>query len=108
MATTRNDHEECGTPGDDGTDLDLVADGVVVALAPAGGAYLMPKSVARLTGDAADVVAELQDAALARREINDRVEQLVCAARDLGASWDAIGWSVGTTGQAARQRWSES
>jgi hypothetical protein len=108
MASTRDDLDEDGTPGDEGTDLDLVADGVLVALAPAGGAYLMPKSVTRLSGDAADVVAELQSAALARREISDRVEQLVREARDLGASWDAIGWSVGTTGQAARQRWAES
>jgi len=88
------------------------ADGVQVRTSTGhdGGrvAVIVPRAFARLSGEAAEVVSELQRKALGMREIRDQVEALVMEAREVGASWDVIGWSVGTTGDAARKRWSES
>ena len=35
----------------------------------------------------------------------EETDELVAEARSAGLSWAVIGWSVGTTGEAARQRW---
>jgi len=101
----RRIEDHWGTPGGDGSDPEAVNDGVEILRAPSGAHYFRPRSITKLTGDAADVIAEVQAAALQREKIGRRLEELVNEARECGASWDAIGWSVGTTGQAARQRW---
>lgn len=71
-------------------------------------AVLVPVAFARLSQEAVEVVADLQRKALALREIGEQVEALVIESRNVGASWAVIGWSVGTTGDAARKRWGES
>lgn len=71
-------------------------------------AILVPVAFARLSQEGVEVVAELQREALRLQEIREQVEALVIEAREAGASWAVIGWSVGTTGDAARQRWRES
>ena len=68
---------------------------------------IVPRAFARLSQEGMEVVADLQREALALRDIRDRVEALVIESREAGASWDVIGWSVGTTGDAARKRWVE-
>jgi len=71
-------------------------------------AVLVPVAFARLSQEALEVVADLQRKALALRELRDQVEALVIEARDVGASWAVIGWSVGTSGDAANKRWGAS
>jgi hypothetical protein len=64
-----------------------------------------PRALARLSRDGQEVVADLQRVAIAARQAQEHVGEHVALARSVGASWDLIGWSVGTTGEAARQRW---
>ena len=68
---------------------------------------ILPRSMTKLTGDALEAVSDLQRAALAVRKAQEQVAELVAVAREMGVSWDAIGWSVGTTGRAASMRWSD-
>ena len=68
---------------------------------------LVPRGFARLSDEGMEVVSELQREAFALHDIRDRVEALVIESREAGASWAVIGWSVGTSGDAARQRWGE-
>ena len=86
------------------------ADGVQVRMGKGrdGGrtTVIVPRAVARLSQEASEVVSDLQGKAFQLQEIREQVEDLVVIAREVGVSWDVIGWSVGTTGQAARQRWS--
>jgi len=71
-------------------------------------AVLVPVAFARLSQEAVEVVADLQRKALQLQAIREEIEALVIEARDVGASWAVIGWSVGTTESAARKRWGES
>lgn len=96
---------DLGMPGGEGTDLGEVADGVEIRRGDDGGPYLAPRSVRGLRGEAAVRVGELQRLAFDRQRVEDAIGELVDQLRTLGVSWSAIGWSVGTTGEAARQRW---
>lgn len=96
---------ELGRPGGPGTDPDALGLGVTIARTVDGHAYFRPRYIMSLSEEAAAVVAALQRAAIHRSEIDASIDGLVEDLRDLGASWAAIGWSVGTTGEAARQRW---
>lgn len=51
-----------------------------------------------------DELAELRDAAAARREADSRIEAAALAAHRAGASWGVIGAQLGMTRQGARQR----
>ena len=51
------------------------------------------------------LMSGLQHIAAEIHEMQGHLERHVLEARKIGASWDLIGWSVGTTGDAARQRW---
>lgn len=53
----------------------------------------------------ADAVALLRSAARERSEAEQHVLDAVHAAREGGMSWAAIGACVGTSGEAARQRY---
>jgi hypothetical protein len=68
-------------------------------------AAILPRSVSRLSGDAFDAVAELQRLGRMLQDVAAHIDQAVDEARECGASWNAIGWSLGTSGEAARQRW---
>lgn len=70
-------------------------------------AAVMPRSVARLPEESIAVLRSLQRNVLATQHLTNQLDYLVDQARDEGASWAAIGWSVGTTGEAARQRWGD-
>jgi hypothetical protein len=62
--------------------------------------------------DADDVLGaralrELRDAFLTRAEAEQRVTESVAKARANGHSWASIGAMVGTSGEAARQRYGQ-
>lgn len=65
----------------------------------------IPRALNRLSDQGREVIADLQAVAIAARQAQEHVSEHVALARRVGASWDLIGWSVGTTGEAARQRW---
>lgn len=55
----------------------------------------------------ASVLRELRQAFLVRAEAEQRVTEAVEKARADGHSWASIGSMVGTSGEAARQRYSQ-
>lgn len=65
----------------------------------------VPRALDRLSDQGREVITDLQRVAMAARQAQEHVGEHVALARRVGASWDLIGWSVGTTGEAARQRW---
>jgi hypothetical protein len=50
-------------------------------------------------------MARLQLAALRRADVEREVAQAVRDAKDNGLSWEAVGQALGTSGEAARQRY---
>jgi hypothetical protein len=52
-----------------------------------------------------DAVAQLRDAVAKQSDAERHLLDAVKSARDAGMSWNAIGAFVGTTGEAARQRY---
>lgn len=58
-----------------------------------------------IVGSEHDALMELRDAALARADAERRVARAVAASRAEGTSWSAIGAVLGTSGEAARQRY---
>jgi hypothetical protein len=81
---------------------------VHVLRTPAGSAFFRPavppRSWGRLSEEGQEVIAGLQQIAAQIHEMQGHLEHHVHEARELGASWDLIGWSIGTTGEAVRQR----
>jgi hypothetical protein len=98
------DLDELNVPGND--DPEFAGQEVAVYINNEdGSAGLRPASFDRLRPHTVDVLAELQRTVAARRRLADYIAHLVPEAREAGASWAQIGWSVGTSGEAARQRW---
>lgn len=71
------------------------------------GVVMVPRSFKKLSADGREAVAEVQQIAAHIGELQQHLTEAVAAAREAGASWDLIGWSVGTTGRAAGMRWHE-
>ncbi len=94
------------------TDLDAVAvghanpggDGSVSVLYRDGAAVIVPTAMRSLSGPAREVVEDLQDTVRRIAEDQDRLAALVSAGRQVGLSWDSLGWCIGTSGQAVVQR----
>ncbi len=85
---------------------------VQVVHGPAFGAYFRPTAGAprawdRLTDEGQFNVAQLQKAAAQLHKLQGELYDHVRAARAAGVSWALVGWSIGTTGEAARQRFGE-
>ncbi len=55
----------------------------------------------------ADAVAALRTAVLERSEAERHLLEAIRQARESGMSWSAIGLMVGTSGEAARQRYGD-
>ncbi len=55
-----------------------------------------------------DVVIALRDAVLARSDAERRLRDAVAEARRRGISWSMIGSLVGTSGEAARQKFRDA
>ncbi len=102
-----SDLDDRAEVGGEGVDQDFESVGMFRG--PDGGMMLLPISpvaVTKLTRDGAARVTALQEAVMARRQLLKEIDRLVDELRELGVSWNVIGWSVGTTSEAARQRWS--
>lgn len=69
------------------------------------GAAIVPRSARKLSPEAKADLADLQRCVGALNTLIDTLPGLVEDLRDQGVSWGVIGWAVGTTGEAARQRW---
>lgn len=87
-----------GGPEDDGGPVAIVR-------TAEGKAVVVPGTVTRLRGEALWAFGRVELAALKRAEAQLEIEAGVHAARAQGVSWAALGWAVGTTGEAARKRW---
>jgi hypothetical protein len=96
------DFDHVGLGNDDDAET---SDGVQIMRTAAGRGVVLPRSLRGLKGQAAEVVSELQRTAVAIGQAQDDLGHLVAEARAHGVSWAGIGWSVGTSGEAARQRW---
>jgi hypothetical protein len=70
-------------------------------------AVVLPRSISRLSEHQTFYVKALQRNAIQMEGLRQALDTLVDEARDEGVSWSAIGWSLGTTGEAARQRWGD-
>lgn len=64
-----------------------------------------PRSVARLGSEQRASFDRLAHVATDLQRLQDLLSVRVADARSYGVSWFAIGHAVGTTGEAARQRW---
>jgi len=80
---------------------------VGITRTPGGGVVILPVAVRRLRGEALEVASRIQSVAAEIGSLQDYLAEGVAHGRDLGLSWGVIGWSVGTTGEAARQRWGD-
>jgi hypothetical protein len=52
-----------------------------------------------------EALADIQGVAGRIQMAQQELDECVQVARELGASWHTIGWSVGLTGEGARKRW---
>ncbi len=101
-----SDLDDRSEVGGEGVDQDFETVSLVVG---GGGVSLflpMPPAAAyKLSGPVAVRLSDLQEAVMKRRALLAEVDRLVEELREEGVSWNLIGWSVGTTSEAARQRW---
>jgi hypothetical protein len=82
----------------DGEDIALTKDEF-------GRASIVPRSLLKLPPDVRAEMARVQRIASKISELQEELGQVVAEMREEGVSWAAIGWCVGTTGDAARKRW---
>lgn len=81
---------------------------VMVRGKTSGAAYFAPAEPAayrRLSPEQQVYVASVQEHGAALVEMQERLDELVAEARSADVSWHLIGWSLGMTGEGARQRW---
>jgi len=103
-----DDDDEGAFPGGPGVEPDALGLGVEIRRTAEGHGVLVPRALGRLTGEAAEIAAELQAIALHRAELLRLLGEAIADAREAGVSWSVIGWCVGTTGDAANKRWSSA
>ena len=70
-------------------------------------AIFVPRGIQRFGEEGFERMRNLQHLVMRLRELADELDAEVERARVTGLSWDSIGFCVGTTGEAARQRWTE-
>jgi hypothetical protein len=84
----------------------LPSEDVALVLPRDGGpAIVTPASFDRLGPDARDLAGQLMRLVGQRRMLAREIDALVEHMREHRISWVVIGWCVGTTAEAARQRW---
>lgn len=66
---------------------------------------VLPRSVRSLPEGARETFGVLRVAVAQLQDLEDHRDELVARLRSQGVSWSAIGWAVGTSGEAARKRW---
>ena len=74
---------------------------------PDGRAVLLPSAGGgrKLGFDGLDIVADIQATVRRLQAEREALDELVQQAREVRVPWHLIGFSVGTTPQAAQQRW---
>jgi hypothetical protein len=111
MAMRRQEVPEALEDLDPMSDMRAVGEGVQVRTHTGSdgkkSVSIQPRAFARLSEEGHEVMADLQRTAFELQEIREKLEALVIEARNVGASWALIGWSLGTSGDAARQRWGD-
>lgn len=80
-------------------------EGLTLRLSPDGVASMWPASFDRLDAARRELASRLMLLIGERRNIGREIDELVGHMRSHGMSWVVIGWCVGTTAEAARQRW---
>jgi hypothetical protein len=76
----------------------------VIEPAPAP-TYALPTAVAKLDPQARALADALAADVVRRAELDRAITARVLDLRAIGVSWHVIGYAVGTSGEAARQRW---
>jgi hypothetical protein len=66
-----------------------------------------PRAVRRATPQQLSCIADLQEPVRVIAAAVQDLDRAVIAARMSGLSWQTIGWCVGTSSEAARQRWGD-
>jgi len=99
---TRDHYEPLDT---DETDFD--DEDVAIMKDDEGRATLVPRSLSRLSAEARSQTREIREVAEQIHGLQAKLDALILEGRDeFGLSWNAIGWSIGTSGQNAHRRWS--
>jgi hypothetical protein len=68
---------------------------------------LLPRALRAAGPGARQASSDLAQTARRIDDLEADLSELVVVARGEGLSWDVIGWSVGTSGNAARKRWGD-
>ena len=68
---------------------------------------LPPRALQRLTPQARNTLAAVQNLAATLLSLEEHLDRHVVELRQEGASWQVIGWALGVTGEGARKRWGE-
>ncbi len=84
---------------------DESGESVAVMLTRSRQAVILPRSLSKLDGEQLQIAADLQHVVGQLMELQEALDEAVEDARTVGLSWVAVGWCVGTTAQAAQQRW---
>lgn len=66
-----------------------------------------PRSWDRLSEEGQFLLSGIQRLAAEMAELESHLDQHVREARELGASWDVIGWSLGLTATGVRKRYGD-
>lgn len=96
-------HDEHTVPGNFADD-EMVSEGVAVTIRD-GVAGFRPIAFDRLSEEQGEHAAELMLLVGQRRQLAREIDEMVEHMRGIGCSWGVIGWCVGTSSEAARQRW---
>ena len=72
---------------------------------PQGEALVLPRSAGRLDGERFAMLRDLQRHGHELRSLESHVDSLAEACHAEGISWSLIGFAIGLTGEAARQRY---
>jgi hypothetical protein len=70
-----------------------------------GRVAFLTNAAKNLSPQLVNTLTDLQELVVFRARLLDQVGELVGQLRAEGVSWGLIGWYVGTTAEAARQRW---
>jgi hypothetical protein len=85
--------------------LDALDEDVQILRTFSGKGVVLPVSLRRLSIDGLEAAAEVQRIAFTMEELGEQLEAAIEELRANGGSWATVGFCVGTTGEAARQRW---
>jgi hypothetical protein len=86
---------------------DYPDDDVVVEVFEGRGATMVPRTLQKIPAEAKLEIAGVIRRVAGINKLHEELDELVESLRSRGVSWHGIGWALGTTGEAARQRFGE-